>query len=67
MKKIFNMKSALVATAAAAFAGSASAAIETTDITGKLTEAGVAAGVVGAAVVVVYVGIKAFKMIRSAL
>jgi len=54
----------------ASFAGaavSAHAAIETAAVTTALTEAGAAAGVVGAAMLVVIVGIKAFKMIRSAL
>lgn len=51
----------------AASVGSAHAAISTTEITGALTEAGTAAAVVGAAVLVVVVGIKAFKYIRSAM
>lgn len=51
----------------AAAATSAHAAIETASITTSLTEAGVAAAVVGAASLVVVVGIKAFKMIRTAL
>lgn len=58
---------AAVGTAGLAFAGSARAAIETTAITTALTEAGAAAAVVGAAVLVVVVGIKAFKYIRSAM
>jgi hypothetical protein len=45
----------------------AHAAISTTEVTGALTDAGTAAGVVAAAVIVVIVGIKAFKYIRSAL
>lgn len=52
---------------AVAFAGSASAAIDTTAITSALTDAGTAAGTVGAAVLVVVVGIKAFKYIKSAM
>lgn len=54
----------------AAFSGvavSAHAAIDTTTVTTALTEAGAAAAVVGAAALAVHVGIKAFKMIRSAL
>jgi hypothetical protein len=50
-----------------AYAGSASAAIDTAGITSALTDAGTAAGVVGAAVLIVYVGIKAFKMIKGAM
>lgn len=59
------VKAAVVGFAVAAT--SAQAAIDTTSITGSLTEAGVAAAVVGAASLVVLVGIKAFKMIRTAL
>jgi hypothetical protein len=55
------------AASALALAGSASAAISTTEVTGALTEAGTAAGVVGAAVLVVVVGIKAFKYIKQAM
>jgi predicted Rossmann fold nucleotide-binding protein DprA/Smf involved in DNA uptake len=43
------------------------AAIDTTAVTGALTDAGTAVATVGAAVLVVYVGIKAYKMIKSAL
>ena len=46
---------------------SAMAAIDTTSVTAALTDAGTAAAVVGAAVLVVIVGIKAFKYIRQAL
>jgi len=52
---------------AAGFAGSASAAIDTTAVTTALTEAGTAAATVGAAVLVVVVGIKAFKYIKGAM
>jgi hypothetical protein len=64
MNKIF--RSAIVAGFAGA-AVSAHAAIDTTAVTAALTDAGTAAGVVGAASLVVIVGIKAFKMIRQAL
>lgn len=57
----------LVAAPALAAMGSAHAAIDTAGVTSALTEAGTAAGVVGAAVLVVLVGIKAFKFIKSAL
>jgi predicted Rossmann fold nucleotide-binding protein DprA/Smf involved in DNA uptake len=68
MKK-FNLKtgSALVAAGATSFVGSAQAAIDTAAITTALTDAGTAAAVVGSAVLVVYVGIKAFKLIKGAL
>lgn len=62
-----NFLKGLVAVGASAVAGASQAAISTTEITGALTEAGTAAAVVGAAVLVVVVGIKAFKYIRSAM
>lgn len=62
-----NVLKGLVAVGASAVAGASQAAISTTEITGALTEAGTAAAVVGAAVLVVVVGIKAFKYIRSAM
>lgn len=52
---------------ALSFAGAAHAAIDTTAVTSALTDAGTAAGVVAAAVLVVIVGVKAFRYIRSAL
>lgn len=58
---------ALLAAAGFSVAGSASAAIDTAPVTTALTEAGTAAGVVGAAVLVVLVGIKAYKYIRAAM
>jgi hypothetical protein len=64
MKKIFASVAAL---SGMAFAGSASAAIDTAGVTTALTDAGTAAGTVGAAVLVVVVGIKAFKYIKSAM
>jgi hypothetical protein len=45
----------------------AQAATDTTAILASLTDAGAAAAVVGAAALSVYVGIKAFKMIKTAL
>jgi len=58
----------LSALAVAAFVStSASAAIDTAPVTTALTDAGAAAGVVGAAVLVVVVGIKAFKYIKQAM
>lgn len=43
------------------------AAIDTAAVTTALGDAGTAAGAVGAAVLVVYVGIKAFGYVKSAL
>lgn len=45
----------------------ASAAIDVSDITAAITEAGTAGATVGAAVVVMIVGIKVFKWLRRAL
>lgn len=64
MKKIF---AAVAGLSALGFAGAASAAIDTAGVTSALTDAGTAAGTVGAAVLVVVVGIKAFKYIKSAM
>lgn len=68
-KFIFSVskKAAAVVATGMALLGSAHAAIDTTAVTASLTEAGTAAGLVAAAVIVVIVGIKAFKYIRSAL
>jgi len=65
--KIFKNIARAAVIGAAAAATSAQAAIDTTEIVSALTDAGTAAGVVGAASLVVIVGIKAFKMIRTAL
>lgn len=66
MKNVKNLVGVSVVGFAAA-ATSAHAAIDTASITTALTEAGVAAGVVAAAYLVVKVGIKAFKMIGTAM
>lgn len=47
--------------------GVASAAIDTTEITASITDAGVAIATVGAAVLVMYVGGKVYKWIRGAM
>ena len=60
------LKRGLLAVGGAAVAGSASAAVDPS-ITTALTAAGADAAIVGAAVLVVIVGIKAFKFIRQAL
>lgn len=48
-------------------AASSQAAMDTTAIVAAITDAGTAVGVVGAAVLVVIVGAKAFKLVRAAL
>lgn len=67
MKKLNLSRLAPVAVAAAVASTSARAEIDTAPITTALTEAGTAAGVVGAAVLVVLIGIKAFKYVRAAM
>lgn len=67
MNKFAKRVSQAGVAAVSAAAVSAHAAIDTAGVTSALTDAGTAAGVVGAAMLVVIVGIKAFKMIRSAL
>jgi hypothetical protein len=63
-----NLLKKLVAGAGIALVSASSfAAIDVTSVTSGLTDAGTAAGVVGAASLVVFVGIKVFKMIRRAL
>lgn len=51
----------------AAVAPSAFAAISTTEVTNALTDAGAAVATVGAAVLVVHVGVKVYKYIRGAM
>lgn len=63
MKKIV----AAVATLSAAGSSFAAGGIDTTGVTTALTDAGTAAGTVGAAVLVVIVGIKAYGLIKKAL
>lgn len=64
MTKFFK-KSAVVVAGLVPFA--ASAAIDVTAVTAATTDAGTAVATIGAAVLVVYVGIKAYKWIRGAL
>ncbi|GJI96190.1 hypothetical protein RugamoR57_29080 [Duganella caerulea] len=61
------LKRGLLAVGGAVVAGAASAATDTTALTAAITDAGTAAGVVGTAVLVVLVSIRALKYIRSAL
>lgn len=61
-----SARAALVAVAVAPMAARADT-IDTSSITTALTGAGTAAAAVGAAYLVVVVGIKAYKLIRAAL
>ena len=63
-KLIFNPLNGL---ALLTFASASQAAIDMSQVTPVLTDAGIACGVVGAGVLVVMVGVKAFKWIRHAL
>lgn len=68
-KMINKLKKQSRAALAIVVAGAASApayAVDTTAITTELTGAGTAVAAIGAAVVLVYLSIKVFKMIRSA-
>lgn len=71
MKLLGFLKSKSAAAAAGlsalAFAGSSFAAIDVTSVTTALTDAGTAVATVGAAVLVVIVGVAAYKYIRRAL
>ena len=60
-------KAAVVGASVLGLSTQAHAAMDTTAVTAALTDAGTAAAVVGAAVLVVLVGIKAFKYVRAAM
>lgn len=62
-----NVVRAVVGSASAIVAGASHAAIDTTAITTAIGDAGTAAGLVGAAVLVMVVGIKVYKWIRGAM
>lgn len=62
-----SQRAAIVGAAGVALVNNAHAAMDTTGVTTALTDAASAVAVVGAAVLVVYVGIKSFKMVKSAL
>jgi hypothetical protein len=64
MNKFFKKSAAVVAGLAA---GAANAAIDVSAVTAATTDAGTAVATIGGAVLVVYVGIKAYKWIRGAL
>ena len=67
LNKSIRRFGAAVAVGAMSFAGVASAAVDTSSVTGAITDAGTAVGVVGAAVLVVIVGTKVFKWVARAL
>jgi hypothetical protein len=63
----FVTRLGVVAAPALVAANSAYAVVDTTDIEAAITDAATAGAVVGAAVVVMIVGIKVFKWLRRAL
>lgn len=67
LNKFFSRVAAPAVAIAAGLVTSAHAAMDTTAVTTALTDAGAAVAVVGAAVLVVIVGVKAFKLVRAAL
>jgi len=62
-----KIRNAVVAYSAALTAGLSQAAVDTAGITSAISDAGTAAGVVGAAVLVMIVGIKVYKWVRGAM
>jgi len=68
MKKLLQQRIAYLMGLGMSFAAaSAQAAIDVTAVTAATTDAATAVGVIGAAVLVVIVGVKAYKWIRGAL
>lgn len=51
----------------AAAAGASQAAVDVTAVTGAISEAATAAGLIGAGVLVMIVGIKVYKWVRGAM
>lgn len=66
-KKTNSVVVAVLAALGSMMAVPAFAAIDTASITAGITDASTAVGVIGAAVVLIYVGIKVYKWIRGAL
>lgn len=64
--KSINLRAAAVAIAVAPLAARADDAIDTTAIVAKIVSMGTAAGVIGLAYLTVVLGVKAFKLLRSA-
>lgn len=67
MKKQFAKIAAIVSTTALPAAAMAADAMDMTAITDQVKAAGVAVGTVGAAVLLVMVGMKVWKWVRGAL
>ncbi|WP_151829301.1 major capsid protein [Acinetobacter ursingii] len=61
-----RVKQAAVVGSAVAVTGLANAAVDTTEITGELTDAATAGAAVAAVAILIPLGIKVFKYIRSA-
>lgn len=67
MQKIAQYKRELAGVSTLAAAGASHAAIDVTAVTSAIGDAGTAAATVGAAVLVMIVGIKVYKWIRGAM
>ena len=61
-----RVKQAAVVGSAVAVTGLANAAVDTTEITGELTDAATAGAAVAAVAILIPLGIKVFKYIRTA-
>ena len=66
MQKTFNRSLVAVGSLIGAAAANA-AAVDVTDVVDNITAQGASIAAVGAAVLILYVGIKAFKWVRKAL
>lgn len=66
MQKTFNRSLVAVGSLVGAAAANA-AAVDVTDVVSNITAQGASIAAVGAAVLVLYVGVKAFKWVRMAL
>lgn len=62
-----KIRNFVVGTSAALVAGLSQAAVDVTSVTTAIADAGTAAATVGAAVLVMVVGIKVYKWIRGAM
>ncbi len=63
---VTRLKQGVVVAGAVAITGAANAAVDTTDITSELTGAATAGAAVAAVAILIPLGIKVFKYIRSA-
>jgi len=62
-----KIRNAAVGISSALVAGLSQAAVDVTSVTSAISDAGTAAATVGAAVLVMVVGIKVYKWIRGAM